>query len=119
MLQSMYGIGTITEDDARSHNISSALEMLDTILVRLRARRDENAQRLRDLEEILGHAANFAFLVFSHPSSWVFDWQASPAQESGSVVVFPALLQVTDENGQWLSHPQVFEAKEVVLDLIT
>ncbi|KAK7705365.1 hypothetical protein SLS57_010127 [Botryosphaeria dothidea] len=118
MLQSRYGTGTITEDDSRSHNISSALEMLDTILVRLRARRDENAQRLRDLEEILGHAANFAFLVFSHPSSWVFDWQASPAQEPGSVVIFPALLQVTDENGQWLSHPHVFEEKEVAPDLI-
>lgn len=113
MLQPTYGSKTITDADPRAHNIGLALDDLDSVLTRLRARRDENAQRRRNLEEILKRAASFAFILFSHPSFWTFDWQANHTHEPGSVVIFPALLQVTDESGQRHSRPRTFEEMEV------
>ncbi|EKG19060.1 hypothetical protein MPH_03750 [Macrophomina phaseolina MS6] len=103
-----YGAEPMTGDDTRPHNISCALEELDTMLARLRVRRDENALRRYDLEEILQAAASFAFLLFSHRNPWVFDGQMDHVHEPGSVVILPALLQVTDEHGQWLSIPLTF-----------
>lgn len=119
MLQPTYGSKTITKDDPRVHNIGQALEELDSVLVRLRSRRDENSQRRRNLEEILKRAAGFAFLLFSHPSFWEFDWQTTHTYEPGSVVIFPALLQVTDESGQRHSRPRTFEEAEVAPLLIS
>lgn len=113
MLQQTYGSNFITESDPRSYNIGHALEELDSVLVRLRARRDENASRRQNLEEILKRAAGFAFLLFSHPSFWKFEWLADSNHGPGSVVIFPALLQITDENGERLSRPRPFEDMEI------
>ncbi|KAL1619655.1 hypothetical protein SLS54_006592 [Diplodia seriata] len=95
-----------------SYNIGQALEELDSVLMRLRARRDENANRRQNLEEILKRAAGFAFLLFSHPSSWKFEWHTGLSHEPGYAVIFPALLQVTDEKGERLSRPRPFEEVE-------
>ncbi|OJD33475.1 uncharacterized protein BKCO1_3000068 [Diplodia corticola] len=118
MLQQTYGSKVVTESDPRWHNIGRVLDELDSVLVRLRARRDENANRRQNLEEILKRATGFAFLLFSHPSSWEFEWQTGPGHEPGSVVIFPALLQVTDENGEKLGSPRPFEEVETAI-LIT
>ncbi|KAL1645762.1 hypothetical protein SLS58_003646 [Diplodia intermedia] len=112
MLEQTYGSKTITESDPRSYNIGHALEELDSVLIRLRARRDENASRRQNLEEILKCAAGFAFLLFSHPSSWKFEWRTGLSHEPGYAVIFPALLQVTDEKGERLSRPRPFEEVE-------
>lgn len=68
----------------------------------------EDGARSRNLEEILKRSAQFAFTLFSQPTSWKFDWQNGQNVNSGSLCIFPALVQVTDENGEPLHPPRPF-----------
>jgi hypothetical protein len=96
-------------DDPRLTNIRSALELADTFL-RPCAKDAEHDKRLLNLEEIMKRAARFGFLLFSQPSSFHFDWI-----DSGSgLVVFPGLLQVSDDFGKPVASPRAFGQKEVV-----
>jgi hypothetical protein len=56
-------------------------------------------------------AARFGFLLFSQPSSFRFDWSEGGAEP---LVVFPALLQVTNDDAKPLSTPRALAPKEVV-----
>jgi hypothetical protein len=71
------------------------------------ARMDDGA-RSRNLEEILKRAAQFAFTLFSQPTAWDFDWQNEEGVKSGSLCIFPALVQVADENGEPIRPPRPF-----------
>lgn len=68
----------------------------------------DNNQRKRNLEEILKRAAGFAFTLFAHPSSWTFDWKEEQGVKSGSLCVFPALLQISDDTGEAVKPPRQF-----------
>jgi hypothetical protein len=98
----------MTEYDTRLENIRNAVKEADQFLAPYANIGDE--ARLRNLEEIMKRAARFGFLLFSQPSSFRFDWMAA----SGGLVVFPALLQVTDDEGKILPSARVFSQKEVM-----
>ena len=68
----------------------------------------EDGARSRNLEEILKRSAQFAFTLFSQPTSWKFDWKNEPNAPLGSLCIFPALVQVADENGEPLRSPRPF-----------
>jgi hypothetical protein len=68
---------------------------------------DDN-QRRRNLEEILKRSANFAFVLFSQPGTFDFEWAEHGALQSGSLCIFPSLVQITDESGEQLKHPKPF-----------
>ncbi|TID22976.1 hypothetical protein E6O75_ATG02150 [Venturia nashicola] len=99
----------IPGDDARLVNINSALHLADTFL-RPCAKDGDDEKRLINLEEIMKRAARFGFLLFSQPSSFHFDW----TDNGSGLVVFPGLLQVTDENGKPVASPRTFGSKEVI-----
>lgn len=104
---------TFTEDmpadDLRLVNINNALHLADTFL-RPCAKDGDHEKRLANLEAIMKRASRFGFLLFSQPSSFHFDWS-----DGGSgLVVFPGLLQVSDDNGKPVASPRVFGKKEVV-----
>ena len=62
---------------------------------------EENAARLSNLKSITRLCAKLALTLFSLPAFCEFDW----AHEGGGLVVFPALLRMTDENGRRAAPP--------------
>ncbi|KAF2177497.1 hypothetical protein K469DRAFT_603066 [Zopfia rhizophila CBS 207.26] len=108
LMQSSYIRNPFSVSDPRNHNIRGALEVLEGILQQYSDSRVDNNQRRQNLEEILKRGATFAFTLFAQPSTWNFDWQDEQGVKSGSLCVFPALVQVTDEAGDPLKPPRPF-----------
>jgi hypothetical protein len=108
LMQSVYVRNPFSAGDPRSQNINAAIDVLEGILQPYADSRIDNTQRRRNLEEILKRSATFAFTLFSQPSSWKFDWQDEEVFKSGSLCIFPALVQVTDENGDSVNPPRPF-----------
>jgi hypothetical protein len=113
LMQTTYGGNAFSANDPRNHNILQAVEVLDAVLRPYTDERVDNSQRRRNLEEILKRAAGFAFMLFSQPSSWKLEWENPHGHEPGSIVIFPALVQIVDETGRSLSPPRAFS--EVVV----
>ncbi|KAF2101543.1 hypothetical protein NA57DRAFT_53500 [Rhizodiscina lignyota] len=104
-----FGQNNITDNDPRNEHIGKAVADADSILQPYANPREDNAQRQRNLEEIMKRAVRFAYTLFAHPSSFKFDWQAN----ADSLVVFPGMQQVTDEAGAPLHPTRSFGEKEV------
>ncbi|OCL02971.1 hypothetical protein AOQ84DRAFT_303670 [Glonium stellatum] len=113
LMQTTYGRNAFSGNDARNHSILKAVEILDAVLQPYADTRIDNNQRRRNLEEMLKRAASFAFMLFSQPSSWKLDWHNTHGSEPGSLVIFPALVQVIDDTGRLLNPPRRFS--EVVV----
>jgi hypothetical protein len=69
-----------------------------------------DAERIKNLSDIVEEAAKFAVWLFSQPSSFEYDWK--PAVDvrdraNRSVVTVPAVLKITDNRGQALVRPVV------------
>ena len=96
--------------DGRILSIQNAMEVLDGILHPYADSRMDNKRRRDNLEEIVKRAAAFAFTLFSQPSSWQFDWMAEQSVKTGSLCIFPALLQRTDESGNLIHPPRELTA---------
>ena len=110
LLQSTYGQSTTIEADPRNESIRKAVQVADLILRPYVDERVDNAARLRNLEEIMRRAMRFAYMLFSHPSFWRFDWQEAHEE----IVIFPTLLQLTNEDGASLKLPRPFGEKVVI-----
>ncbi|PVH93402.1 hypothetical protein DM02DRAFT_634595 [Periconia macrospinosa] len=109
LMQSAYVRNAFSLDDSRIHNIQGATGVLENVLRPYIDTRMDNGQRSRNLEEILKRAAQFAFTLFSQQSEWDFDWQEDQqAANAGSICVFPALVQNTDDNGEAMKPPRPF-----------
>ena len=104
-----FGGNTIADKDSRSDHVRKALADADSILKPYVNPREDNAARLRNLEEIMKRAVRFAYTLFSQPSTFRFDWQTG----ADNLAVFPAMLQITDEAGAPLPVPRSFGEKEV------
>jgi len=113
LIQPTYGSNAFPVSDTRSRNINKLLDLLDSVLYPFASNSQDSFQRRKNLEEILKRAAGVAFLLFSQPSAWQFEWEDARAREPGSLVVFPALLQTVDETGRSLNPPQAFTQIEV------
>jgi hypothetical protein len=107
LLRSKYTSYSVSPSDSRSASIEDALRALDGILLPYVDSRMDTNQRRRNLEEILRRAASFAFVLFSQPSTWNFDWGEKQSVRSGSLCVFPSLVQTIDEHGEPLRPPRV------------
>jgi hypothetical protein len=63
-------------------------------------------------------AAQFAFLLFSQPSDWVFDWiGGSSGSQQGRLIVFPGLLQTVTDEGYAQRPPRLLSEPEVMSGL--
>lgn len=112
LLQEIYGQSAFPQSDPRLRNIHDARRSLDVIL-RPYAKAD-NDERLRKLEDLLRRGARFGYLLFSQPSLWKFEWENARGAAKKGFTVFPALLQVTDDDGKSLERPRILEEQEVV-----
>lgn len=110
--------------DSRTANIERALKDLEPLLQTYALARS-STYRQKDLREILKSGAKFAFMLFSQPCFWQFDWNGSRHchkrvggqigifLESTSVeshldptevVIWPTLLRIMDGDGRRISH---------------
>jgi hypothetical protein len=114
LLQQKYG-HQLDENDPRGESIAQALAAAEPILHPfINPSIDMNARR-RNLEGIMRRAAQFAFLLFSQPGSFQFDYTGTG--QSGSLLVFPALLQTVNDEAEPISPPRVLSEKEAVTGL--
>ncbi|KAF1954190.1 hypothetical protein CC80DRAFT_418382 [Byssothecium circinans] len=108
LMRSAYVQNAFSANDSRVHNIRVAASVLDNVLRPYTDSRMDNGQRSRNLEEILKRAAQFAFTLFSQPTGWDFDWDNDQDVKSGSICIFPALVQTSDEEGKSIRPPRPF-----------
>ena len=97
--------------------MTEALQALDAVLDPFADEQRDNRERLQKLEEILKRSARFGFILFSQPSLLEFDWNTSPSTGRGTLVVSPALTQVTDDNGRRLPRARVLEEQDIARGL--
>lgn len=134
LLYNTYVADAFSHFDARTANIERALKDLDPLLATYANSHDAGygkGARLEDLREVLRTGAKFAFLLFSQPCYWKFEWASDRAAEHGKVepqlephraasigggslsdaatrltpteiVVWPRLRRVMDEDGNQL-----------------
>lgn len=108
-MHTSYTRNPFSPSDSRKRNLDVTLRTLDAVLLSYAdSRIMDKSERRRNLEEILKRAATFAFTLFSQPTSWEFDWQDEQGVLSGSLCVFPALIQITDEAGEVIKPPRAF-----------
>jgi hypothetical protein len=108
LMQPSYVRDPFTASDSRNASIHAALSTLETVLQPYADSRVDNAQRRRNLEEILKRSALFAFTLFSQPSTWDFDWREERWVKSNQMCIFPALVQLTSEPGRPQGPPEPF-----------
>lgn len=102
--------GKNAQDPNRAQICANIIAELDSILAPFVEEGANGGQRRNNLDMILTRSANFAFLLFSQPGSFQFDF----ASRHGGLVAFPALVQMIGDQGQVLSPPRVLMEKEVV-----
>jgi hypothetical protein len=101
-------------DRDTEENIAQTIAISDAVLVVLSKGptvANGTDKRLQNLDAIMQRAARFAFVLFSQPSSWKFQWISRTAQ-NGAVVVFPGLEQTVDDEGRTRSPPGVLSEPE-------
>ncbi|KAL8837218.1 MAG: hypothetical protein Q9176_005849 [Flavoplaca citrina] len=117
LLQDRYGATTMTASDPRNRIVTEALQALDAVLDPFADEQRDNRERLQKLEEILKRSARFGFTLFSQPSLLEFDWNTPPSAGRGTLVVSPALAQVTNDNGRRLPRARVLEEQDIARGL--
>lgn len=108
LLQQQYG--KQNQDAGRAQAFQDTVASLDSILAPFVKGSVDGGQRRKNLDMILTRAANFAFLLFSQPGTFRFDFTS----RQGGLTVFPALVQTVGDHGQPLNPIKVLTEKEVV-----
>ncbi|RYN16938.1 hypothetical protein AA0113_g11301 [Alternaria arborescens] len=96
------------QDSDRKQKFAIAVADLDSIVAPF-VQSGLEAQRSKNLDMILTRSANLAFLLFSQPGSFKFEFLS----EHGGLVVFPGLVQTIGDQGQVLGPPRVLLEKEI------
>lgn len=108
MLQQRYG--KQSRDLGRAQTIQDTIASLDTILAPFVKGNVDGEKRRSNLDMVLTRAADFAFLLFTQPGTFRFNF----ASRQGSFTVFPALIQTVGDLGQSLDPVKALTEKEVL-----
>lgn len=69
-----------------------------------------NSNEERDvyqLAHLIGEGAIFGYHLFTQPSEWALDWSWPQPGRTLDLVLFPALLKTSDDQGHILSAPEL------------
>lgn len=94
----------------QSQSLGQIIADIDLVLAPFAKETMDDNLRKANLDMIVKRAASFAFLLFTQPGSFRFDFHSL----QGSLVVFPSLLQVISDQGQLLNPPRQLSEHEVV-----
>jgi hypothetical protein len=113
LLQPQYGESLIIpEMDPRRAVIAQTLALVEPILRPFVITSRIADGRQRNLESVMKRAAQFAFLMFSQPGVFGFDFSVTPKSEA--MVIFPAFVQTVNDEAELLSSPRVLTEQELV-----
>ena len=98
-MQDHYGQPQLSPNDPRLQHANELADALDSVLRPFASNSYSHEERLSNLRSVIQRAVRYGFTLFSQPSSWDFDWGSVKEKGSNNMVVFPELLQVTDEHG--------------------
>lgn len=114
LMEPTYGGKSIAPNDSRQHNIRELVDALDVVLRAFATGRSDN-ERLQNLTELLKRGARFGYTISTQPTEWAFDWDEPQRRQTAQLVVYPALLQIADDQGRLHATPQHFgEAAQTV-----
>ena len=102
-------------DDVRNDNIAQILTVAEPVLHPFIDPNIDINARKRNLDGVMKRAAQFAFLLFSQPGSFNFDFRGRGQPDC--LLVFPAFLQTVSDEAEILSPPRVLSEAEVVSGL--
>lgn len=107
LMEPTYGRGTaISRNDPRQVNIVE-LENRLSQSVRAIAAKENDERDVHELSRLLGEGAIFGYHLFTQPSEWTFDWPLPRPGRTLDLVLFPALLKISDDQGHILSAPEL------------
>ena len=104
------GPGKNVLDPNRAQAFANIIAEIDSVLGPFVQGDLHGDQRRKNLDMILTRSANLAFLLFSQPGSFQFEF----ASRRGGLVAYPALLQTVGDEGQALSPPRDLFPAEIV-----
>lgn len=90
----------MSSEDPRQFNIAQLTKDLDDVL-RFYASSDDK-ERFANMTEIIKQGAYVGYVLFVQPTAWAFEWGEEASDE---LVVFPALVQHSDEHGRPQARP--------------
>ncbi|KAF7196677.1 hypothetical protein HII31_02047 [Pseudocercospora fuligena] len=99
----------MSNEDPRQFNIAQLAKDLDDVL-RFFASSDDKG-RVENMTEIIRQGAYVGYVLFVQPTTWSFEWEEAGHSE---LVVFPALVQLSDEHGRPRARPLRSTSKQRV-----
>lgn len=116
LLKERYGQQDTALENISETNIKEIVARANTVLSVFERKSTSESiteKRLLNLEAIIRRAAKFAFLLFSQPSSWKFQWKDDSVSKD-CLVVFPGLQQSVDDKGHVRTPPWILSKPEIV-----
>ncbi|KAF2473533.1 uncharacterized protein BDR25DRAFT_311775 [Lindgomyces ingoldianus] len=111
LLQQRYGKQS-EEAAATARSVAEAIEELNSVLAPFVVSKVNRDRRQKNLEMIMQRSAKLAFLLFSQPGTFRFDFTG----QNGVMTIFPALFQVIGDQAQTLSPPRPLWEKEIAVE---
>ena len=106
-MEPTYGRGTvISRNDPRQVNIGELMKRLGQIVQAITGNSNEERD-VYQLAHLIGEGAIFGYHLFTQPSEWTFDWSWPRPGRTLDLVLFPALLKTSDDQGHILSAPEL------------
>lgn len=113
-MQENYGQAQLFPNDPRQHRANELALAMDNVLRPFASSRFTHEERMDNLRNVIQRAIRYGYTLFSQPTSWDFDWNLGKEDVVDRMVVFPALVQVSDEHGGVFPKPRRVVQKECV-----
>ncbi|EME78604.1 uncharacterized protein MYCFIDRAFT_212430 [Pseudocercospora fijiensis CIRAD86] len=90
---------TMSSDDPRQFNISQLARDVNDVLRSFAS--PDDIGRFANMTEILRQGAYVGYVTLVQPTTWAFEWEdEADGRHANELVVFPALVQISDEHGR-------------------
>jgi hypothetical protein len=104
-MEPTYGKGpVISRNDPRQVNIGGLMKRLSQI-IHAPTGNGNDERDLHRLARLTGEGAIFGYHLFTQPPEWAFDWSCPRPGRTLDLVLFPALLKISADQGYILSAP--------------
>ena len=113
-MQDNYGQAQLSRNDPRLQRGSELADAIDNVLRPFASNRYSHEERIDNLRNVIARAVRYGYILFSQPSSWDFDWNLGKEESGDGMVVFPALVQISDEQGTLFAKPRRVAQREYV-----
>lgn len=96
----------IDHDDPRRVNIGELTNRLNQIIQAITGIGSDE-QDESGMAPLICEGAIFGYALFIQPSEWTFDWSGPRDGDGPELVLFPALLKMSNDSGHILPAPEL------------